>query len=55
MGKGRKNMYDTQSDTYSRIQTYPYLYEQYDTFWDEISFKRSLVKNNTYLGYIFIM
>ena len=23
MGKGHKNMYDTQNDTYSRFQTYP--------------------------------
>ena len=23
MGKGHKNMYDTQSDAYSRFQTYP--------------------------------
>ena len=23
MSKGHKNIYDTQSDTYSRIQTYP--------------------------------
>ena len=32
MGKGLKNMYDTQSDTFSRLQTYPLLYKQYDIF-----------------------